>query len=59
MKHLSYSGIGFTLLITAITFQFYFLLNAFWSKANIQRSFNSFNPFDSFPLRLGEDYAST
>ena len=59
MKHLSYSGIGFTLLITAITFQFYFLLNAFWSKANIQRSFNSFNHFDSFPLRLGEDYAST
>lgn len=33
---LKWSGIGFALLITAITFQYYFLINAFWNKADIQ-----------------------
>jgi len=33
---LKWSGIGFALLIAAITFQYYFLINAFWNKADIQ-----------------------
>ena len=31
-KHLVFSALGFTLLITAITIQWYFLVNAFWAK---------------------------
>lgn len=38
----SLSALGFTLLITAITFQHYFLINAFWSKANVQTTDNIF-----------------
>lgn len=33
-----WSGIGFTFLITVLVFQFYFLINGFWSKANVQFS---------------------
>jgi len=52
MKHLSFSGLGFTLLITAMTFQWYFIVNAFWSKSRIQPSLQSFSATDDFPLRL-------
>lgn len=30
-----FSGLGFTLLITCLTVEWYFLINAFWTKANI------------------------
>ena len=32
---LVWSGLGFTLLITCMTVQWYFLINAFWTKVNI------------------------
>lgn len=33
---MSWSGVGFTLLIAAFTFQLYFLINGFWSRVNLQ-----------------------
>lgn len=38
IQETSLSGLGFTLLITAICFQQFFLMNSFWSKAGIQVS---------------------
>lgn len=38
-----WSGLGFNFLITVIVFQFYFLVNAFWTKAHVQHSDNAFN----------------
>jgi hypothetical protein len=35
---LKWSGFGFALLISALTFQYYFLINAFWTKADIQET---------------------
>jgi len=32
---LLWSGLGFTLLITSLVLQWYVLVNAFWSKANL------------------------
>lgn len=42
---LSFSGLGFNLLIVALTVESYFLLNAFWSKSEIQP--NSVNTFET------------
>jgi hypothetical protein len=36
MKGLSWSGLGFAFLITALCIQVYPLINTFWSKAGIQ-----------------------
>lgn len=33
---LKWSGFGFSLLITVLCFQYYFLINAFWTKADVQ-----------------------
>lgn len=33
---LKWSGFGFALLITALCYQYYFLINAFWTKTDIQ-----------------------
>lgn len=33
---LKWSGFGFALLITVLCYQYYFLINAFWTKADIQ-----------------------
>jgi hypothetical protein len=33
---LKWSGFGFALLITALSYQYYFLINAFWTKADVQ-----------------------
>lgn len=33
---LKWSGYGFAFLILAMSFQYYFLINAFWTKADIQ-----------------------
>lgn len=35
---LKWSGFGFALLITVLCYQYYFLINAFWTKADIQRT---------------------
>lgn len=35
---LKWSGFGFALLITALSYQCYFMANAFWTKADIQRT---------------------
>ncbi len=42
MRSLSWSGIGFTFMITVIVFQYYFLINGFWSKAKLQNSVSGF-----------------
>jgi hypothetical protein len=36
---LKWSGFGFSLLITALCYQYYFLINAFWTKADVQDTF--------------------
>lgn len=33
---LKWSGFGFALLITVLCYQYYFLVNAFWTKTDIQ-----------------------
>lgn len=33
---LKWSGFGFALLITVLCYQYYFLINAFWTKADVQ-----------------------
>jgi hypothetical protein len=33
---LKWSGFGFAFLILALSFQYYFLINAFWTNADIQ-----------------------
>lgn len=38
-----WSGLGFTFLITVIVFQYYFVINAFWTKSNVQHSNTSFS----------------
>lgn len=35
---LKWSGFGFALLITALCYQYYFLINAFWTKTDIQNT---------------------
>ena len=40
---LKWSGFGFALLITALCYQYYFLINAFWTKTDIQRTFADVN----------------
>lgn len=40
---LKWSGFGFALLITALCYQYYFLINAFWTKIDIQRTFADVN----------------
>lgn len=36
LKNMIWSGLGFTFLITVIVFQYYFVVNGFWTKANVQ-----------------------
>lgn len=40
---LKWSGFGFALLITALCYQYYFLISAFWTKTDIQRTFADVN----------------
>ena len=42
-NRLSFSGLGFNLLIVCLTVETYFLFNAFWSKSEIQP--NAINTF--------------
>lgn len=60
MRHLAWSGIGFTLLVTMITFQYYFLINGFWTKANLQFSKTWFTlPDKSISIFLSEEFGSS
>lgn len=36
VKNMLWSGLGFTFFITAGVLQWYVVVNAFWSKANVQ-----------------------
>lgn len=36
---LKWSGFGFALLIVVLSYQYYFLINAFWTKADVQDTF--------------------
>ena len=47
-KRLVFSGIGFTLLITILTIEWYFLFNAFWTKANLYYQGTDFNYANRF-----------
>lgn len=40
LRKMLWTGMGFTLLITALTMEFYFMINAFWTKAAINGSLN-------------------
>ena len=40
---LKWSGFGFALLITALCYQYFFLINAFWTKIDIQNTFADVN----------------
>lgn len=35
LRKMAWSGIGFALLISALCFEFYFMFNAFWVKADV------------------------
>ena len=72
LKRLSWSGIGFAFLITAICVEFYPLVNAFWTKAQLQKnptqtSFNGstngsvyFSLFlSNLEITAGANYANT
>lgn len=43
LKNMLWSGLGFNFLITVMVFQYYFLINGFWSKANVQTSDSDFS----------------
>lgn len=60
-RNSSLSAIGFTLLIASICYQHYFLVNAFWSKANIQKADTNFLDVDRTYERIimGENSVST
>jgi hypothetical protein len=38
---LKWSGFGFAFLILAMSFQYYFLINAFWTKSDVQATTTS------------------
>lgn len=61
MKDAGLSGMGFTLLIVAIVFQLFFLINAFWTKAGIQETTTVFGDGDIkyTGLVLGENSVDT
>lgn len=40
-----WSGLGFALLISALSVEMYFMMNAFWTKATIAYTNNTFNMF--------------
>ena len=51
-RQLAFSGIGFNLLISFMTIQWYFLINAFWTKVNIGNQGTQF----TFATRIWEIY---
>ena len=53
-----WSGLGFTLLITAFTFQLYFLVNGFWTRVNLQGGWDN-SEMTKLPLYLNEENGQT
>jgi len=53
---LKWSGFGFALLITALCYQYYFLINAFWTKADVQDTFVDVNGNSQSHQYYGDDY---
>jgi hypothetical protein len=53
-KNKIWSSLGLNLFITAITFQLYFLIAAFWTNAGISGSSKSFSWGNKFPVFLTE-----
>ena len=53
---LKWSGFGFALLITALCYQYYFLINAFWTKADVQDTFVDVNGNPQSHQYYGDDY---
>lgn len=53
---LKWSGFGFALLITALCYQYYFLINAFWTKADVQDTFVAQNGASQSLQYYGDDF---
>jgi hypothetical protein len=53
---LKWSGFGFALLITALSYQYYFLINAFWTKADIQATTTDVNGNSQSHQYYGDDF---
>jgi len=54
---LKWSGFGFALLITVLCYQYYFLISAFWTKTDIQRTFVDAANVNSLPEQyFGDDF---
>jgi hypothetical protein len=53
-KNKIWSSLGFTLFITAITFQLYFLVSGFWTNAGISGANNSLNWGSHLPTFLSD-----
>lgn len=53
---LKWSGFGFALLITALCYQYYFLINAFWTKADVHDTFVDVNGNPQSHQYYGDDY---
>ena len=49
-----WSGIGFTLLITSFTFQFYFIINGLFTRINLQGGWDNINDL-YLPIYLNEE----
>lgn len=65
---LKWSGFGFALLITVLCYQYYFLISAFWTKTDIQRTFANINNIatekeqyfgDDFLIWVSQAYGNT
>lgn len=53
---LKWSGFGFALLITALCYQYYFLINAFWTKADVQDTYMDVNGAPQSLQFYGDDF---
>lgn len=53
---LKWSGFGLALLITSLCYQYYFLANAFWTKADIQATTTSAQGTSQSQQYYGDDF---
>ncbi len=53
---LKWSGFGFAFLILALSFQYYFLINAFWTAADIQYTTQTATGGDREEQLYGNDF---
>jgi hypothetical protein len=54
---LKWSGFGFAFLITVLCYQYYFLANAFWTKANLQDTTTDINGFFTPRQQYGQRFS--